>query len=119
MIRITYVFLENPYLRLRSNMFVNASTGNRPILMYTIAVDADGTREDQKSLASIALFEFRNQSGNFNYSLNLAEFIETPFQHYSYALPTLVEENEGDYTLTLGCYTYNYNMSFNSYVPYK
>ena len=85
-------------------MFVNASTGNRPIFMYAIAVDDDGTREGQESLDFIASFEFVNQSGTFNYSSNLAEFMETPFQHYSYVLPTLVEENEGNYTLTLGCY---------------
>ena len=82
--------------------------------MYAIAVDDDGTREEQKSLDSIASFEFVNQSGNFNYSSNLAKFTETPFQHYSYALPTLVEENEGNYTLTLGCYICNYNVACNS-----
>ena len=75
--------------------------------MYVIAVDADGVREEQKNLVSVASFEFVNKAGqNFNYSSNFTEFIETSFQHYSYALPVLEEDDEGNYTLTLGCYTY-------------
>ena len=71
--------------------------------MYVIAVDDNGTREEQQSLGSIASFEFVTDTRH-NYSSLLTEFIETSFQHYSYALPQLEEEAEGNYILTLGCY---------------
>ena len=90
-------------MRLLSDTFVNSSAGSRPTLMYVIAVDADGVREQQKSLNSIASFEFVNKNGHFNYSSNFTEFMETSFQHYSYTLPALEEDDEGNYTLTLGC----------------
>ena len=94
-------------MRLLSDIFVNSSAGTRPIFMYVIAVDADGVREEQKNLVSVASFEFVNKAGqNFNYSSNFTEFTETSFQHYSYALPILEEDDEGNYTLTLGCYMY-------------
>ena len=97
-----FCFLENPYLRLLSDSFVNSSAGSRPTLMYVIAVDADGVRKQQKSLNSIASFEFVNKNGQrFNYSSNFPEFMETSFQHYSYTLPALEEDDEGNYTLTL------------------
>ena len=95
-------FLENPYLRLLSDTFVNSSAGSRPTLMYVIAVDADGVREQQTSLNSIASFEFVNKNGqSFNYTSNFPEFMETFFQHYSYTLTALEEDDEGNYTLTL------------------
>ena len=105
---MVFCFLENPYLRLLSDTFVNSSAGTRPILMYVIAINADGVREEQKSLDSIASFEFINKNGqSFNYSSNFTEFTETSFQHYSYALPVLEEDNEGVYILTPGSYIYN------------
>ena len=89
-------------MRLLSDAFVNSSAGSRPTLMYVIAVDADGVREQQQSLNSIASFEFVNKNGkNFNYSSNFTEFMESFFQHYSYTLPVLAEDDEGNYTLTL------------------
>ena len=92
-------------MRLLSDSFVNSSAGARPILMYVIAIDADGVREEQKSLDSFASFEFVNKNEqSFNYSSNFTKFMEAPFQHYSYALPVLEEDNEGKYILTLGCY---------------
>ena len=76
--------------------------------MYVIAVDADGVKEQQKSLNSIASFEFVNKNGqSFNYSSNFTEFMETSFQHYSYTLPALEEDDEGNYTLTLSGLLYN------------
>ena len=97
-----FCFLENPYLRLLNDTFINSSAGSRPTFMYVIVVDADGAREQQKSLNSIASFEFVNKNGqSFNYSSNFPEFVETSFQHYSYTLPALQEDDEGNYTLTL------------------
>ena len=99
---VIFCFLENPYLRLLSDTFVNSSAGSRPTFMYVIAVDADGVREHQKSLNSIASLEFVNNNGqSFNYSSNFPEFMEISFQHYSYTLPALEEDDEGNYTLTL------------------
>ena len=86
-------------------MSVESSVGTKLILMYVIAVDANGTREEQKHLSCIASFEFVNSDGEaFNYSSRFTEFIETSFQYYSYVLPVLEEDAEGNYTLTLGCY---------------
>ena len=83
-------------------MSVASSTGTRPIFMYVIAVDADGTREEQKNLSSIASFEFVNSDGEaFNYSSSFTEFEETSFQYYNFALPVLEENAGGNYTLTL------------------
>ena len=97
-------FPENPYLRQLSQIEEEYPTGSRPILMFVIAVDDNGTREEQKNLSSIASFEFVDQNEQpFNYTSKLTEFIETSFQHYSYALPKLEEDAEGDYILTLGC----------------
>ena len=79
-------------------------TGARPILMYVIAVDDNGTMEEQKNLSSIASFEFVDQNErSSDYNSKLTEFLETSFQHYSYGLPKLEEKAEGDYILTLGC----------------
>jgi len=81
---------------------VDSSVGTRPIIMYVIVVDDSGTREEQKSLNSIASFVFTNEDGQvFNYSSKFTDFVETLFQHYTYTLPTLEEDNEGSYTLTL------------------
>ena len=86
-------------------MSVESAVSTKPILMYVIAVDADGTREEQKNLSSIASFEFVNSDGEaFNYSSRFTEFVETSFQYYSYVLPVLEEDAEGNYILTLGCY---------------
>ena len=98
-----HIFVENPYLKLLSNISAEASLGTRPILMYVIAVDDDGTKEEQKNLSSIASFQFVNSDGQmFNYDSKLTEFIETSFQYYIYALPALAEDTEGNYTLMLG-----------------
>ena len=76
--------------------------------MYVIAVDANGTRERQKSLSSIASFEFIKKDGQIiDYNFMFTEFEETSFQHFSYALPALDEDAEGSYALTLGCYEYS------------
>ena len=81
---------------------MDSSVGTRPIIMYVIAVDDSGTREEQKSLNSIASFVFTNKDGQvFNYSSKFIDFVETSFQQYNYALPALEEDNEGSYTLTL------------------
>ena len=83
-------------------MSVASSTGTRPIFMYVIAVDANGTREEQKNLPSIASFEFVNSDGEaFNYSSSFTEFEETSFQYYNFALPVLEENAGGNYTLIL------------------
>ena len=114
-------FLENPYLRQLSQIEEEYPTGARPILMYVIAVDDDGTREGQKNLLSVASFEFVDQDEESNnHSSKLTEFVETSFQHYSYGLPKLEEEAEGKYILTLGCqfvqtYTHMYTC-INNYV---
>ena len=102
-------FLENPYLRQLSQIEEEYPTGARPILMYVIAVDDNGTREEQKNLLSIASFKFVDQNEqSFNYNSKFTEFVETSFQHYSYGLPKLEEDAEGDYILTLSCYIYMY-----------
>ena len=96
-------YLENPYLRQLNQIEEEYPTGARPILMYVIAVDDNGTREEQKNLSSIASFEFIDQYEQFfSYDSKLTEFIETSFQHYSYGLPKLEENAEGNYILTLG-----------------
>ena len=75
--------------------------------MYTIAVDADGTREGQKNLSSIASLSFRNSSGqNLNKNEDLFKFTETSFQNYDYPLPPLDSNTEGNYILTIGNYYY-------------
>ena len=81
------------------------SPGTRPILLYVISVDDDGTREEQKALSSFAMFQFVNQDEErFDYNSKLTEFMETSFQQYRYAFPKLEEDAEGRYTLTIGCY---------------
>ena len=82
-------------------MSVVTSVGARPILMYVISVDADGTREKENNLSSIASFQFINTNGE-TFKLDLTEFVETSFQYYNYVLPTLEEDAEGSYILTLG-----------------
>ena len=73
-----FCFLENPYLRLLSDTFIYSLVYFRPTLLYVIAVDSDGVREQQKSLNSTASFEFINKNGQyFNHSLNFTEFMET------------------------------------------
>ena len=96
-------------MRLLSEISIESSAGTRPIFMYVIAVDANGTRERQKSLSSIASFEFIKKDGQIiDYNFRFIEFEETSFQHYSYALPALDEDAEGSYALTLGYYEYIY-----------
>ena len=96
-------FVENPYLKLVSNTSVEASPGTRPILMYVIAVDDDGTMVEQKNLSYFASFQFVNPDSQMSdYNSELTEFIETSFQHYIYALPVLDEDAEGSYMLILG-----------------
>ena len=109
-IYVIVCFLENPYLRLLNDISGEHSVGTRPIFMYVIAVDDNGVRELQKNLNSTASFEFVNSDGQtFDFSSRFTEFLETSFQHYSYALPPLEEDAEGSYTLTLGyCYNYMY-----------
>ena len=92
-----FLFLENPYLRLLSNSTIDSTEGTRPIFMYVIAVDDDGTREEQKNLSSIATFKFNLNIDNSR----LNEFVETSFQFYTYALPVLDEDAEGSYALFL------------------
>ena len=92
-----FLFLENPYLRLLSNSTVDSTEGTRPIFMYVIAVDDNGTREGQKNLSSIATFEFNSNTDNSR----LSEFLETSFQFYTYVLPALDEDAEGSYALIL------------------
>jgi len=101
--------IDNPYLRLLSSKSVELSAGTRPIIMYIIAVDDRGTREEQKSLNSIASFVFRNKDGQvFNNSSKFTDFVETSFQQYNYPLPTLEEDDEGSYTLTLRMLLYSF-----------
>ena len=51
------------------------STGTRPILLYVISIDDDGTREEQKALSSFASFQFVNQDEEtFDYNSKLTEF---------------------------------------------
>ena len=101
-------FLENPYLRLLSDESVEASVGARPIIMYVIAVDADGTRENQKRLnSSFAFVKSDNQLQE------TVDATETSFQHYRYILPILEEDSGGSYKLTIGyhyatCTVYRY-----------
>ena len=72
-----------------------------------IAADANGTKEEQKNLSSIASFEFSNSNGEaFNYNSRFTEFVETSFQYYSYVLPPLEEDDGGNYTIIL-CMFYN------------
>ena len=87
-------------MRLLSEISREYSVGARPIFKYVIATDDNGTKEEQKSLNSTALFEFVNSDGQtFNYT---SKFIETSFQHYGFVLPAIEEDAEGNYTLTLG-----------------
>ena len=91
-------------------MNIESPAGTRPIFMYVIAVDSNGTREEQKSLSSFASFIFINSDGEeFDYNSKFAEFMETSFQYYSYALPVLEEDAEGSYTLTLRRLLYNHS----------
>ncbi|XP_065913065.1 hemicentin-1-like isoform X2 [Dysidea avara] len=100
--RAVYVTRENPFLRLNSERDISSIIGTRPIIMYTIAVDADGTREGQKNLSSIASLSFRNSSGqNLNKNEDLFKFTETSFQNYDYPLPPLDSNTEGNYILTI------------------
>ena len=95
--------LENPYLRQLSKISEEYSVGARPVLMYVIAVDDDGTREEHKNISSIASFQFTDPQGqNFDYSSKFTEFEETSFQYYAYILPALEEEDSGtSYTIIL------------------
>ena len=96
-------FLENPYLRQLSQIEEEYPTGARPILMYVIAVDDNGTREEQKNLTSVASFKrIKPDDQTINYNSVITEFVETSFQHYNYGLPKLEENAEGDYILILG-----------------
>ena len=98
-------FLENPYLRQLSQIEEEYPTGARPILMYIIAADDNGTKEEQKNLTSVASFQFNksdDQTTTINYDSVITEFVETSFQHYNYDLPKLEEDAEGDYILILG-----------------
>ena len=71
--------------------------------MYVVAVDANGTQKEYKSLNSFISFVFVNSDSQaFDFSSKFNEFVETSFQHYSYTLPSLEEDAEGSYTLTLG-----------------
>ena len=65
--------------------------------MYVIAVDDNGTSEEQKNLSSIATFEFNLNTDNSR----LNGFLETSFQFYTYVLPALDEDAEGSYALIL------------------
>ena len=84
-------------MRLLSNITVDSTEGTRPLFMYVIVVDDDGTREEQKNLSSIATFKFNLNIDNSR----LNEFVETSFQFYTYALPVLDEDAEGSYVLFL------------------
>ena len=70
--------------------------------MYLIAVDADGTKENQNSLN--ASFTFVNDQSTKTFEFENAN--ETSFQHYSYVLPIIEEDSEGSYKLTLGYFYY-------------
>ena len=96
-------------MRLLSDKSIQSSAGARPVFMYVIAVDDNGTREEQKSLESIASFTFVNSDEQaINYTSTFTESVtNTSFQHYSYALPQLEEDAEGRYTLRLGSYIPN------------
>ena len=76
--------------------------------MYTIAVDADGTREGQKNLSSVASLTFKELNGhNFDdKNEDLIKFTETSFQNYNYPLPPLDTNVEGNYTLAISNYYY-------------
>ena len=81
-------------MRLLSDLYLKSSVGARPIIMYIIAIDADGTRERQENLD--ALFTLTNSD-----DLVVPEVVEASFQHYDYVLPLLEEDVEGSYRLTL------------------
>ena len=73
--------------------------------MYVIAVDTDGTIENQKRLNSTASFIFVRSVDQLQETLIFHErAIEISFQHYSYILPIVKEDSEGSYQLTLGYY---------------
>jgi len=92
-------------MRLLSDASVKSSVGGRPIIMYVIAVDDDGTREQQSNLSTFASFEFENGDGNpSNFTSNFTEFMEVSYQYYSYALPVLKEDDEGTYRFVIGYY---------------
>ena len=81
---------------------ITSSLGTRPIIKYTIAVDADGTREGQISLSSVASFTYTNLSNvDVNNSQELFKFMEVSFQNYDYPLPPLDADVQGNYTLEL------------------
>ena len=71
--------------------------------MYTIAVDADGTREGQKNLSSVASLTFKELNDK---NEDLIKFTETSFQNYNYPLPPLDTNVEGNYTLAISNYYY-------------
>ena len=90
---------------MHSSNHISSVTGTRPVIAYTIAVDADGTREGQKSLSSVASFSFSNSAAEeININDELYQFRENSFQNYDYILPPLDSDLEGRYTLTLGNY---------------
>ena len=99
----SYCFLENPYLRQLRKISEEFSVGARPILEYLVAVDDDGTREEEKNISSIAEFQFMDlEENSLDYSSNFTEFEEAYFQYYIYALPALEEKDSGtSYTLIL------------------
>ena len=112
-------FLENPYLRQLSKISEEYSTGARPILTYIIAVDDNGTMEEQKSLTSVASFQFVNSDGStFDNISILSEFMEASFQYYILVLSALDEDAEGSYTLILGWYSTSF-IAIIDYIPAK
>ena len=110
--------LENPYLRQLNKISEGYSVGARPVLMYVIAVDDDGTREEQKNISSIASFQFTDPEGkNFDYSSKFIEFEEASFQYYIYALPALKEEDSGtNYTIILRMFLYIIHRACAAYI---
>ena len=84
--------------------------GARPILMYLIAVDDNGTKEEEQNISTIASFQFIDAEGKaFDYSSYFTEFEEASFQYYIYALPALQEEDSGtSYTLILRMFPYSW-----------
>ena len=114
-------FLENPYLRQLRKISKEYSVGARPILEYLVAVDDDGTREEEKNISSIALFQFMDPKNNtHDYSSNFTEFEEAFFQYYIYALPALEEKDSGtSYTLILRMFLCKILETCATYVAYR
>ena len=90
-----YFLIENPYYKLITNQTILAPLASSPFISIFVAINSDGTKEQQNNVTGSLKLESKTDVGEF-------EQDPTRFQLYHYIFSPLKRSNKGSYTIYSG-----------------